>query len=64
MGENIMRWRDQLRMGRARELLQGTELPIKVIAAEVGYDDPMFFSRRFKQLTGWSPSQLRGGNNR
>tara|TARA_R110001599_G_scaffold146321_9_gene329476 strand:+ start:4265 stop:5401 length:1137 start_codon:yes stop_codon:yes gene_type:complete len=64
MGENIMRWRDQLRMGRARELLQGTELPIKVIAAEVGYDDPMFFSRRFKQLTGWSPSQLRGGSNR
>lgn len=64
MGDNLMRWRDQLRMRRARELLQGTELPIKVIAAEVGYDDPMFFSRRFKQLTGWSPSQVRSGSSR
>ncbi|MDP4789397.1 MAG: helix-turn-helix domain-containing protein [Haliea sp.] len=62
MGENLMRWRDQLRMRRARELLQGSDVPIKVIAAEVGYDDPMFFSRRFKQLTGWSPSQVRSGS--
>ncbi|MBN7795903.1 helix-turn-helix domain-containing protein [Parahaliea mediterranea] len=59
IGENLMRWRDQLRMQRARELLQGTDKPIKVIATEVGYDDPMFFSRRFKQLTGWSPTQVR-----
>lgn len=62
MGENLMRWRDQLRMRRARELLQGSDVPIKVIAAEVGYDDPMFFSRRFKQLTGWSPTQVRNGS--
>lgn len=61
MGENLMRWRDQLRMQRARELLQGSDKPIKVIATEVGYDDPMFFSRRFKQLTGWSPTQVRNG---
>ncbi|TXS96495.1 helix-turn-helix domain-containing protein [Parahaliea maris] len=61
MGENLMRWRDQLRMQRARELLQGGDQPIKVIAAEVGYDDPMFFSRRFKQITGWSPTQIRHG---
>ncbi len=61
MGENLMRWRDQLRMQRARELLRSSSKPIKAIAAEVGYEDPMFFSRRFKQLTGWSPSQVRGG---
>jgi len=61
IGENLMRWRDQLRMQRARELLQNSDMPVKVIATEVGYDDPMFFSRRFKQLTGWSPSQVRNG---
>lgn len=59
MGDNLMRWRDQLRMQRARELLQESDKPIKLIANEVGYDDPMFFSRRFKQLTGWSPTQIR-----
>lgn len=59
MGSNLMKWRDQLRVQRARELLQETDLPIKVIASQVGYEDPMFFSRRFKQLTGWSPTQIR-----
>ncbi|GAB3285811.1 helix-turn-helix domain-containing protein [Parahaliea aestuarii] len=63
MGENLMRWRDQLRMQKARELLQGSDKAVKVIAAEVGYDDPMFFSRRFKQLTGWSPTQIRDGKS-
>lgn len=61
MGDNLMRWRDRLRMQRARELLRDSDLPIKAIASEVGYEDPMFFSRRFKQLTGWSPSQVRDG---
>ncbi|WP_116366436.1 helix-turn-helix domain-containing protein [Parahaliea mediterranea] len=63
MGENLMRWRDQLRIQKARELLQGSDKAVKVIAAEVGYDDPMFFSRRFKQLTGWSPTQIRDGKS-
>ena len=59
MGMNMMRWRDQLRMSKAVELLEGTDLAIKAIAIDVGYDDPLFFSRRFKQMTGWSPSQIR-----
>lgn len=59
MGMNMMRWRDQLRMHKAVELLEGTDRAIKAIAIDVGYDDPLFFSRRFKQMTGWSPSQIR-----
>lgn len=59
IGINMMRWRDQLRMEKAVELLEGTERAVKAIAIEVGYDDPLFFSRRFKQITGWSPSQVR-----
>lgn len=59
IGMNMMRWRDQLRMQKAIELLEGTDQAIKAIAIEVGYEDPLFFSRRFKQMTGWSPSQIR-----
>ena len=61
LGVSIIKWRDQLRMQKAKELLQDSDLAIKVIASEVGYDDPMIFSRRFKQVTGWSPSQVRKG---
>ncbi|MFC6634344.1 helix-turn-helix domain-containing protein [Microbulbifer taiwanensis] len=59
LGVNVMRWRDQVRVQKAKEMLKETDIAIKVIAHRVGYEDPMFFSRRFKQLTGWSPTQVR-----
>ncbi len=44
--------------------------PIKQIAAEVGFDDELYFSRLFKRATGCSPTffrdfetQIRGGQN-
>lgn len=55
----IMEWRDQLRIQKAKQLLINSDMSIKHIAISVGYSDPLFFSRRFKQLTGWSPTLLR-----
>ena len=40
------------RMQRARQLLNGTMLPIKEIAARLGYEDPFYFSRLFKSVVG------------
>ena len=42
-----------------RRLLQETA-PIKVIALELGFPNPDYFSRVFKKSTGRSPSQYRG----
>ena len=37
-------------------MLSGT-LKINAIAYEVGYDDPAYFVRKFKQFTGMSPTE-------
>ena len=50
---------DTLRMQKAAHLLKYSELSITEIAAAVGYDDPLYFSRRFRKRTGRSPSRFR-----
>jgi AraC-like DNA-binding protein len=53
------RWQVVRRIGRARELLTGTALPIGEVGAAVGYDDAAYFSRLFARETGLSPSAWR-----
>ncbi len=48
-----------LRPHRACQLLRDSKLSLKEIAAQLGYQDPFYFSRQFKSLQGVSPSQFR-----
>ncbi len=59
LGVSPMQWRDQLRMRKARQLLTTTNLAINQIDEQLGYADPLHFSRRFRQLIGLSPRQFR-----
>jgi AraC-like DNA-binding protein len=43
----------------AKWQLLHTRKPVKEIAAEVGFDDELYFSRLFKRGTGFSPSAFR-----
>lgn len=47
------------RLSRARQLLELTPRPIGAVAAEVGYENPFYFSLRFKRATGLSPRDYR-----
>jgi len=49
----------QARVTRARNLLSGTDAPVKAIAAELGYGDEYFFARQFKALVGVPPAAFR-----
>jgi AraC family transcriptional regulator of arabinose operon len=57
----------RLKMQRASELLLTTTLTASEIAGRVGYQDPLYFSRVFRQKTGVSPRPFRrnieGNNN-
>ena len=56
----------QVRMGRGRELLLQTDLPVHMVAKEVGYEDQLAFSKVFKKKFGLSPELYRkkhGGNH-
>ena len=49
----------RLRMQRARWLLENEDSSVKDVAARVGYNDPLYFLRRFKQVNGAAPGTLR-----
>ena len=47
------------RMHRAARLLANTALPVKEISLNVGYSDPLVFSKAFKRTLGSSPRKYR-----
>jgi AraC-like DNA-binding protein len=49
----------RLRMQRACQLLEAGLLPVKDVAAAVGYEDPFYFSRVFKSMHQVAPSHYR-----
>lgn len=52
-----------LRMNRAADLLKTTNEKIGAIAAEVGYSNPLTFTKMFKRYKGMSPSEWRKENS-
>ena len=48
-----------LRVGKARDLLERSDLPMDEIAWQVGYSDPGAFRKTFQRLMGLSPSDYR-----
>ena len=49
----------RLRMHKACQLLDTTNLNVKEIATKVGYEDPLYFSRVFKAVVEVTPTQYR-----
>ena len=58
-GETFINFISDKRLEKARQLLAETELSIKEITAEVGYNDQNYFSRIFKTKYGLSPKEYR-----
>ncbi|MDL2318516.1 AraC family transcriptional regulator [Eubacteriales bacterium OttesenSCG-928-A19] len=50
------------RMAQACALLKRTDLSIKAVAFSVGYEDPLYFSRRFRELMNCSPREYAEGD--
>lgn len=49
----------RLRVGKAREMLQFSRLPIDRVAWEVGYGDPGAFRKIFARIVGLTPGEYR-----
>ena len=49
----------RLRMRQACKLLASTSMNVKEVAADLGYDDPFYFSRLFKSVVGIPPTGYR-----
>jgi AraC family transcriptional activator of mtrCDE len=58
-GMNPMQFVAKARLDHAAELLRSTSLPVKSVAARIGYLNRSHFSRAFRRAHGVDPSQFR-----
>jgi transcriptional regulator GlxA family with amidase domain len=58
-GTTLIEHVQNLRVEEAKQLLETQQISVDEISAEVGYEDPAFFRRLFKRLTGLTPSEYR-----
>lgn len=58
-GTNFSDYLNELRIGRAKELLLNPELRIQDVAAAVGYQNVNSFIRMFKRSSGVTPGEYR-----
>ncbi len=55
VGADVIR----MRVSAAQNLLTNTNLPIREVASSCGYSNEIHFSRQFRQMTGFTPSDYR-----
>ena len=60
IGTGPSQYLQQLRLRRARLLLESSFLSVKEVMALVGYNDPSHFSRDFRRFHGVPPTAMRG----
>ena len=59
MGVTFSTYIKNHRINKAKELLCSTSLKLYEVAEQVGYFDPKYFSRVFKETTGMLPNDYR-----
>ncbi len=66
-GFSLYQYQLQLRLNKAKSLLNSTPLSVKEVASRIGFDCPYHFSNLFKRKTGLSPvawrHDARGGGH-
>ena len=58
-GTSLQTLKDEVRQGRARELLLRTVRPLKQVAEAVGFQNEKSFIRAFRNWTGQTPAEFR-----
>lgn len=53
------RFQIELRIERAKKMLESTDISIADVSAALGYDDPGYFARLFYKEVGFTPTQYR-----
>ena len=59
MGRTIHGEIQRVQIEEARRLIAATELPLKQVAATVGFADVHYLTTVFRQHTGWTPAEYR-----
>lgn len=58
-GQSVTTFLQNVRLGKAQELLRYTPLSVSEISYAVGFSSPYYFTRTFRRIVGTSPSAFR-----
>ena len=58
-GKNFIDYITEIRMDKVKEMLADPNGKISDISQAVGYENPRYFSKVFKQTTGFTPREYR-----
>lgn len=58
-GSTVIAYVDNFRMSRAQALLSDRDMPIKIVASQLGFAHPNSFARAFRRATGMTPLHYR-----
>ena len=61
LGVTFVEYLTRVRVEMAKSYLLNTQLPVAAIAERVGYEDPSYFGKVFRRLTGSTPKGFRRG---
>lgn len=61
MGVSPQRYHEQIRLQKAAMMLRSTESSVKQISEQVGYENAFYFTNRFRNAYGRSPTAFRNG---
>ena len=61
MGKTFSEYLEDYRIEQAQRLLQDSQIKVYEVAAAVGYTDPKYFGKVFKQHVGKTPQEYRSG---
>jgi AraC-like DNA-binding protein len=50
----------EYRLNKAKKRLENSSESVSEVAYQVGFNDPLYFSRKFKEAFGISPSKVNG----
>ncbi|HEX3427196.1 MAG TPA: helix-turn-helix domain-containing protein [Candidatus Limnocylindrales bacterium] len=58
-GRRPIEYVNEIRVDEARRILESSSLAVDEVGSSVGYEDPTFFRRLFKRMTGLTPATYR-----
>lgn len=58
-GINFIDYLTDLKIEKAKELLENTDMPVINIAIELSFNEPNYFTRVFRKISGMTPSNYR-----
>ena len=59
LGKTFLEYLTDIRMERAKRMLEEVQFKVYEVSSQVGYKDPVHFAKLFKKQTGYTPSEYR-----